>query len=499
MKRCARFLLPGLFGFLFLPSAVWAEPVVVASVQADEAGMYSGVRVPKSGVETASAEGAALQRQVKRSGAKAREDARGDEIPMWRRNFFVRVFEMAGQFDWARLHAALHLVERTHARKMRLLDYKFSDVNGDGALEVSAISEFRDKSGVLRLFSVYEFDSSAHPMLRYEKRQTLDDAGRYSQTLAGLELGIGYCEDWQISSWQIHECHDIVFDRAWQPWVSRHEIRTADSGGASSQRNVFDFRNRRASRSYARLPDGPFMPALSRYAGYDMIFAPHDAELSQASSLRVSQATSSGAHEPVAYAVSWNSKGVYYAFEFRDGDLRTPEACSDQLSVQKVDHAEFWFDLEPSLEINRDAPQSWQLEYEKDYGSEPYRHSLDSSIFGVAVTADGCVVPMSPARNYWPAQPKITASGQPGGYRIEMFMPAEFFGVSDMKQLDRSIGLSFTALQHDVHGDMSWETVSTSDWRWPDPFTFAQIWLLPQARAPIPPFPLQWRSWLVDN
>ena len=115
----------------------------MASVQADEAGMYSGVRVPQSGVETASAEGAALQRQVKRSGATAREDARGDEIPMWRRNFFVSVFEMAGQFDWARLHAALHLVERTHARKMRLLDYKFSDVNGDGALEVSAISEFR--------------------------------------------------------------------------------------------------------------------------------------------------------------------------------------------------------------------------------------------------------------------------------------------------------------------------------------------------------------------
>lgn len=502
MKRSARFLVPVILGFLLMPSALWAEPVVMASVQSDEGGVYAGQRFPLSVAETAAPAESEPSRHVRRQADRAAGSSDGDapERPLWRSRFFSDVLGPFRALDAYRLMAALRMLNKVHARKMRLVDYRFSDVNGDGMPEVTVITEVEGDNGVaLRSLGVYAFDEYFEPHLRYERQLSAGAAERYEQSLAPRDIGIGFCEDWRVTTWEIHECHDIVFDRVWRPWVSRHEIRTSEAEVASSQGTVFDFMHRRASRSYERLPDGPFMPPLRRHAGYDMILAPYDGSIAEPSALRVSRTTAGGAHAPVAYAVSWNRKGVYYAFEFRDDDIRVPEACGDMIAIQKVDHAEFWFDLEPSLEVSRDAPQSWQLEYEQNYRSEPYRHSLDQAVFGMAVTADGCVVPMSPTRDYWPVHPKVTVLAQNGGYRVEMFMPSEFYGVSDMHALDRSVGLSFTALQHDVHSDRSWDTVSTSDWQWPDPFTFAQIWLLPEGGTSIPPFPLQWRTWLVDN
>ena len=499
MKRCARYLLPGLFSLMIAPAASLAEPVALATVQSEAPGLaFPDERVEDAPVMKGVVPGTGVRGGVRPSG-RAPSVGAEDVLPEWRHRFWADAVSLARQWDGQAIRASLRLLSKVHERRMRLVAHRFADVDGDGALEAAVISEYRQGGEVLRILSVYAFDEQARPKLRYEKKQAIGASGQYVQTLEPRDQGFGYCEDWEIASWLLHECHDIVFDRSWQPWVSRHEIRTTDPQASSMQRNVFDFRHRRASRSYKRLPEGPYMPPLSRHAGYDMILAPHDAGLSQAASLRVSQETASGAHPPVAYAVSWNRKGVFYAFEFRDEDIRESGGCSDQLSVQKVDHAEFWFDLDASLEIRRDSPQSWLLEYEKNYHSEPYRHSLDESVFGISVTPDGCVVPMNPARDYWTVQPQVTVSRLGGGYRVDMFMPAEFFGVSDMNQLDRSIGLSFTALQHDVHGEVSWDTVSTSDWQWPDPFTFSQIWLLPHDGPAMPPFPLQWRAWLVDN
>ena len=369
------------------------------------------------------------------------------------------------------------------------------------------ISEVSGSHGSKKLvLSVYDFDENHAPILRYEKSQMIDDRNSgsdYVQSIEARKNGFQFCEDWQIASWMVHECHEINMNQTWEPFVLSHEIQTSEPKAHSSQSNYFNFGTLQASRDYDRIPDGPFMPPLHRKAEYSMIFASQDMSLPALPVLLQPTQSSSylneNEHAPIMYDIRWNDSGVYLSFELTDMDILDQESCSDQMSVQQADHLELWFDLSPALAIRSDQPQSWMLEYEKNYRNEPYRHSLDADVYGLAVTPDGCVIPMAPTRDHWPVVPQVSTEIRAAGYRVHVFVPASFYGKKAMSEMDRAQGLGFSARQHDIHTTGSYESVATSSWQWPDPFTFGQIWLMPASGTLPPPFPLQWNSWLVDN
>ena len=436
---------------------------------------------------------------------KKSKSAPAADFPNWRQNLTVENIAKLSDYNAYYLAAAMRTQSKLKQRSLQILDYYFVDVNHDETVEIAALSQSKDESGrVVQFLSIYDFDDDLSPMLRYEKKHAAKDNAQmrqYTQAIQPLEEGMRLCEDWRIASWTIHECNDILFDENWSPVVMRNQVQTAEPKAHSSQSNVFDFRARMASRNYERLPEGPFMPPLRRSVSYAMLFAEYDASLlPEPQSIETSQTAgfSDTNHTPIQYGMRWNAQGLYITLQFKDADKMTSSACHDQLSIQQVDHAEIWFDLNPTLEIKRDSPQSWQIEYEKNYQNEPYRHYIDDDIFGLAVTPDGCVVPMTPSRSHWTDMPQIKAIPQDEGYRIDMFIPSRFYRTSDMKQFKRALGIGFTARQHDIH-ESGFDSVATSEWQWPDPFTFGQIWLLPGGDYHAPTFPMQWETWLIDN
>ena len=403
------------------------------------------------------------------------------------------------------LKAALKIQVRMKNRGMKLVDYRFADTNNDGTPEVVTLSEVAANHGnVVLVLGVYDFDADFNPILRYEKMQSVDNAANrtYAQRIESRSPGFSFCESWKIASWSIDECHEIIMDLNWNPGVIMHRVRTSEPKAHSAQSNAFNFETRLASRTYDRLPEGPFMPPLHRDASYHLLFsdpakdlAPVPARFSNLNPVSMQN----DSHLPILFGSRWNEHGLYFSIALSDDDIVADSTCSDQASVQLVDHVEFWFDKSPDLAIQSDNPQSWLLEYRKDYKTEPYRHSLDSDVFGFAVTAGGCLVPMAPTRDSWPVIPQMVYEKGTSGYRIDVFVPAAFFGVSTLKNIDHSLGIGLSDRQHDVHADDSWQSIATSDFQWPDPFTIGQIWLLPSDAAWPPPFPMQWSSWLVDN
>lgn len=239
------------------------------------------------------------------------------------------------------------------------------------------------------------------------------------------------------------------------------------------------------------------MPALSRNTQYVMVFAPINETADRGPArLEYEQFSAFSDHTPFRFGAAWNSGGIYFSFDFTDENLIAPTSCTESIAIQQVDHAELWFDLNPSLKIDRNNPDSWMLEYEKDYQNEPYRHHLDSDVFGLAITPNGCIVPMSPTRDQWPVMPEVNYESTDYGYRLDVYIPAKFYGVEDISQMNRSLGLGFTARQHDFDGEYRYSETSTSEFRWPDPFTFGELWLKPSSAAYPPHYPLQWNDWL---
>jgi len=407
-----------------------------------------------------------------------------------------------GQFH---VQAAVNVQEVLKSRQMELMEYRFSDTNHDLSQEIVSLSKTTDAQRQNWLVvSVYDFDEALNPILRYEKKQQLTagagnkgNAAAYEQHVAAADPGFSVCEDWHIASWEIHECHQIQLDRGWAPRVIAHEIETSEPKAHSSQKNIFNFGSRIAARAYTRLPEGAFMPALSRYSQYVMIFSAKNDSLEPAPArLETTQTSDFSTHAPFHFASSWNASGVYFSFDFNDQDVIFSESCSDALAVQQSDHAELWFDLNPGLNIDRNHPESWMMEYEKDYQNEPYRHHIDSDIYGVGITPGGCVIPLTPTREQWTAMPEVQVETTEDGYHMDVFVPAKFYGVDSLDQMPRSLGLGFTARQHDFHGGCKYSDTATSEFRWPDPFTFGQIWLMPDNAAYPPHYPLQWNRWL---
>ena len=406
------------------------------------------------------------------------------------------------------VQAAVHVQNQLKERQLELMEYRFTDTNADGSEEIVSLSSMEDgKHQNYLVVNVYDFDDNLAPILRYEKKQLIPGKGKtkhnqaakqlYRQHIEAAAPGFSLCEDWSIASWSIHECHLIQFDRAWMPRVMRHDIETAEPQAHSSQTNSFQFSNQLASRSYRRLPEGTFMPALSRDSQYVMVFAPMNETLDAAPSrLEYQQTSAFSEHTPFQFASAWNSEGVYFSFDFTDDTRIEPASCTETVAVQQVDHAELWFDLNPALQIDRNNPESWMLEYEKDYQTEPYRHHIDSDIFGMAITSNGCIIPMTPNREQWTVMPEVNYETTEYGYRLDVYIPAKFYGVDDLTHLTRSPGLGFTARQHDLDGEYRFSETATSEFKWPDPFTFGEIWLKPEGAAYPPHYPLQWSDWL---
>lgn len=408
--------------------------------------------------------------------------------------------------DKFHVKTALRVHSRVQHRKMKLLDYRFADVNDDGALEIAALSQTQDNRQRKQLvFSIYDFDDELAPILRFEKYQLYDTENAhplYQMSIESLSPGVSLCENWKVASWLIHECHDIKFNDEWLPEVLSHQTTTNEPETHATQADSFNFETATASRSYERLPEGSFMPPLRRTAEYRMIFAtpnetlpPNPVDIAP----RTTPSLDDEKHAPLYLASRWNNDGIYISIELRDADITPSQNCTDEQAIQLQDHLELWFDLSPSLAVSSDAPQAWLLEYEKDYQNEPYRHAIDSDIFGLAVMPNGCTIPMTPMRQTWHAMPDTRVRQTPAGYIVDLFIPASFFMFKTLKTFDRSLGIGFTARQHDIHPDAPFDSVATSQWHWPDPFTFGQIWLLPENAAWPPPFPLTWKRWLMDN
>ena len=399
--------------------------------------------------------------------------------------------------------AAYRTIRKQKQRRLVLLDYRFADANDDGKYEIVTLSFAPDAHDRTRyVVGVYSFNQNGEPVLRFEKKQKQTapyEPGNFTQTIDSPEKGFTLCEHWRMQTWDIHECHDILLDGDWNPNVLLHTVETSESSTHAAQMNRFDFRNGMASRAYSRLPDGPFMPALQRQTEYAMIFASQNQALPMApAAIKTAQMPAISDHESMRAGASWNDHGLYITLALTDIDIVEPQSCSDQISIQQYDHAEVWFDLNPALEIQPKSPETWQLEYQKNYHNAPYRHDIDADVYGIAITPNLCVVPLTPSREHWHAMPQVTASKLASGYQLNIFIPSSFYGVSSMTQLKRAQGLSFTARQHDRHPDGHFDHTATSSFEWPDPFTFGQIWLTTPATSFPPPFPLQWDTWL-DN
>jgi|GEM_PF-2316737 len=406
------------------------------------------------------------------------------------------------------LRAVAALKNYTRQSRLSLHDFIFSDANADGKLEVVAQVRGKLKDGKPFLsVLVFTVSDDGKLNLRYEYRQEQPE-GRLSQRLLPLARGMGICESWDVATWAVHECNDVLLDGAWNAYTLRQTIETRESNTHTAQVQHFDFQARRAQRTYRRLPTGNFMPALHRRNDSAMLFgtfAPGTRLHTASPPPHVVQFplndTAKGRSQPIHLAARWNKDGLALSFWLEDFTPTPAVSCSENMAVQRLDHVEIWFDLNPSPSIQRNAPESWQLEYEKAYQANPYRHDIDADIFGLAVTADGCLVYMTPSKQHWRAAPTYQVSPAPYGYHIQLFLPAAFFGVSDMTKLPRTHGIGFSAILHDIHDAdvVSFSTYATSTWQWPDPFSFGQLWLLPDGAKALPPFPVRWETWLLDN
>ena len=419
--------------------------------------------------------------------------------PAWRQD--LSALRSLPDADIGMLKAAYRVILKQKTRRLKLLDYRFADTNGDGTYEVVTLSFAPDAHDRTRfVVSVYDFDENGDPVLRFEKKQKQTaqyEPGAFSQSIDVPETGFTLCENWRMQTWRIHECHDIQFDDVWNPGVLQHVVETTETSSNATQTNRFNFLTGTAGRSYTRIPEGQFMPALQRQASYAMLFAPQNNDLPQTPvELPVAQIPEMTQHEAMRIGTSWNNNGLYITMQLTDVDIAGPESCDGPLAIQQYDHAELWFDLNPGLEIQAKSPETWQLEYQKNYHNAPYRHDVDADVYGIAITPNLCVVPMTPDRDHWHHLPQVTATRMASGYKLNVFVPAAFFGVSSMTQLTRAQGLSFTARQHDRHADSQFDSTATSTFEWPDPFTFGQIWLTTPDTAYPPPFPMQWDVWL---
>ena len=420
-------------------------------------------------------------------------------VPAWQQD--LNALRALPNADAEMLKAAYRIIRKQKKRRLVLLDYRFADTNGDGTYEVVTLAFAPDAHDRTRfVVSVYDFDENGEPVLRFEKKQkqtTPYEPGAFSQSIDVPETGFTLCENWRMQTWRIHECHDIRFDDAWNPGVLQHVVETTEISSNATQTNRFDFRYGMAGRSYTRIPDGPFMPALQRQTDYAMLFAPQNNDLPpEPVDLPTTQIPALSQHEAMRIGTAWNANGLYITMQMTDVDIVGPEACNDQLAIQQYDHAELWFDLNPALDIQAKSPESWQLEYQKAYHNAPYRHDVDADVFGIAITPGRCVVPMTPDRDHWQNMPQVATAPTAAGYKLNVFVPAAFFGVSSMTQLSRAQGLSFTARQHDRHADRPFDATASSAFEWPDPFTFGQIWLTTPDTVYPPPFPMQWDVWL---
>ncbi len=437
------------------------------------------------------------------------------------------------------VQAAWNVIKKAAERKQTILSYVFCDVNGDGVFEAVVLAQSDRRGAKSQSIAVYAFGADMTPILRFEHRQniasTVTDYLRAAQE-SDAGAGVAFCEDWRIASWQFRECHDILFDALWQPRVRAYEITTREPLAHAAQTAKFDFAAMRAARTYTHIPEGSFLPARAESAQYEMYFAPcAETDLPPNPELRAAQFGTKS--EPMQYRMHWNGDALYISVDCADDDIseinadlpnktrenersakdysdrshpsddpadgnasadaapQTLPLCNGALALQTADHVEVWIDLAPALQIDRNAPQTWQADYEKSYHQSPYRHEIDADIYAFAVTAQGCIAPIHPIREYWRAMPAAQIKPTRRGYRVDMQIPAGFFPDRSMQKIAGPQGLGMSLIQHDIRPNGDFETSQTSQWRWADPFTFGQVWLTrPNAAAPV--FPFEWNKFL---
>lgn len=476
-------------------------------------------------------------------GAKYRapEPARQPEAAQFRVNLALSDLKKLASIDKWFVRAAWNVIKKTDERKQTLLSYAFYDVNGDGAFEAVVLAQSDRRGAKSQSIAVYAFGADMAPILRFEHRQniaaTVTDYARAARA-SDAGAGVAFCEDWRIASWQFRECHDILFDALWQPRVRAYEITTREPLAHASQTAKFDFSAMRAARAYTHIPEGTFLPARAETAQYEMYFAPCE-ETGAAAPVPDWRAAQFGTKsDPMQYRMHWNDDALYISLDCADdeiseeyGDLsnktrenaqsaeessaRKPSAelpadgnaspdfgrqtlplCNDALALQTADHVEVWIDLAPALQVDRNAPQTWQADYEKSYHQSPYRREIDADIYAFAVTAQGCIAPIHPIREYWRAVPAAQIKTTPRGYRVDIRIPADFFPDRPMQKIAGPQGLGMSLIQHDIRKNGDFGTSLTSQWRWADPFTFGQVWLTrPNLAAPI--FPFEWNKFLA--
>lgn len=440
-------------------------------------------------------------------------------------------------FDGWFLKAAWAVVNKVHWRKQSLLSYTFHDVNDDGAYEAIVLAQTERRGTLRQSLAIYSFDDDLAPILRFEHHQNIaSTVANYTRTVGDspANRGFAFCEDWRIASWQFHECHDLFFDAQWRARVQAYEITTREPQAHAAQYNRFDFEQMTATRTYSHLPDGSFLPARAQSADYEMVFAPYDETKSIA--LSPNRSAKYGTKStPLSYAVSWNDDALNIAIDAHDDDVfgsingiqnniqsnhqgvkqyskptlramiddmahdvarsQSP-MCRETMALQTIDHVEVWLDLAPALQIDRNAPQTWQAEYEKSYNQSPYRHEIDADVYAFAITANGCIVPIHPMRDYWRGLPIAHVKPTPSGYVVDVQIPASFLGAQSMQKIAGPQGIGMSLIQHDIHENGDFESSKTSQWQWADPFTFGQLWLLRTTSTKSPTFPFEWNKFL---
>lgn len=434
---------------------------------------------------------------------------------------------LSGLSFW-HLRALANLKKRLHSRKLELLDYRFSDVNDDDDVELITQSKGQTGQKETWIVGVYSISADSSVKLRYEYAQNTttdkqtNGQRHYMQAIQGLTRGFSLCEAWQADTWIIHECNDIVLGDTWQAYVLKQRIENREQSSLTSQMTVFDFANRKAERSYTRIPTGPFMPSIKRQNAFAMIYAFFDDSQQKTKTDHAQQlvtaiptknladftlraqyivhnhAANGTIPPPITVQAQYNDLQLKLKIWVQDESIVTLPQCGDDAAIQQADHVALWFDLNPDPSIQNNT-ESWMLEFQKAYRINPFRHELDEGIVGIAVTSNNCVVPLTqhPKRH---AQPQIVAEATPNGYRVDVVIPAAFLGVDRLSELDRPQGINFSAIQHDTNAERDrFFTQATSQWQWPDPFSFGQIWLLPQKPSLLPKYPLDMKTWLSND
>lgn len=421
-------------------------------------------------------------------------------LPVILRRLTVADLANIPNIDIQLLRTVAAIQKKIKTRRQNLLQYRFVDVNDDGILEAAVLSQNQLQNRLRQTLSIYSFDQTGRLSLRFEHHQNISQAAtNYEKNIEIDNSILKICENWAIASWNFKECQKIVFDADWNARVAFYELQTREPLANASQSIAFDFAALRAKRAYSHLPQGAFMPAIRRDAQFDMIFATRNPSLPP----EISQNTSFGDHNiPLQFSASWNDQSVHLSIHAADDDIdKTTDddaSCNDTLSIQTMDHIELWFDLDPALSIDRNTPQTWQFDYENTYRQMPFRHDIDAAIFALAITPSGCIVPIHPIRDYWRNLPSASVSSSPNGYRIDIDIDAGFFDVDSLQKIAGPQGFGLTIRQHDRHQNGDFDNAQSSQFQWPDPFTFGQIWLLNRNRFELPLFPLEWNDFTLN-